>query len=43
MKKCLLLIFENKGMKAAYSRDGVHPNKEAYTIIEKFAKEAIGK
>jgi lysophospholipase L1-like esterase len=37
------LVDENKGMKAAYSRDGVHPNKEAYTIMEKLAKEAIGK
>lgn len=35
---------DDKGaMKAGYSKDGVHPNKEAYTIMESVAKAVIDK
>jgi lysophospholipase L1-like esterase len=30
-------------MKAAYSKDGVHPNKEGYKVMEVLAEEAIKK
>ena len=31
------------GMKAEYSKDGVHPNKEGYKVMEVLAEEAIGR
>ncbi|WP_347158839.1 SGNH/GDSL hydrolase family protein [Pontibacter chitinilyticus] len=34
---------ERNGMKAAYSKDGVHPNKEGYTVMEGLVKKAIAK
>lgn len=37
------LVDEEKGMKAAYSTDGVHPNKEGYLIMEKIAEPVISK
>ncbi|MEI7830787.1 MAG: SGNH/GDSL hydrolase family protein [Prolixibacteraceae bacterium] len=37
------LVDERKGMKSAYSGDGVHPNKEGYKVMELLAEEAIKK
>jgi lysophospholipase L1-like esterase len=37
------LVDEQKGMKAAYSGDGVHPNKEGYTVMEKLALQVVRK
>jgi lysophospholipase L1-like esterase len=34
---------DQKGMKQEYSKDGVHPNKDGYTVMEKLVKEAIDK
>jgi lysophospholipase L1-like esterase len=36
-------VDERKGMKAAYSKDGVHPNKEGYKVMEVLAEKAIKK
>jgi lysophospholipase L1-like esterase len=35
------MVDERKGMKAAYSQDGVHPNKEGYKVMEVLAEKAI--
>jgi len=35
------MVDERKGMKEAYSRDGVHPNKEGYKIMEALVEKAI--
>ena len=37
------VVDERKGMKAAYSQDGVHPNKEGYKVMEVLAEKAIEK
>ncbi len=37
------VVDNRKGMKAEYSKDGVHPNKEGYKVMEVLAEEAIGK
>ncbi len=37
------VVDERKGMKAAYSQDGVHPNKEGYKVMEVLAEKAIAK
>jgi len=37
------LADERKGMKAEYSKDGVHPNMEGYKIMEPLAEKAIAK
>ncbi len=37
------LVDERKGMKAEYSKDGVHPNREGYKIMEPLAEKAIAK
>jgi lysophospholipase L1-like esterase len=37
------LVDDQKGFKAAYSEDGVHPNKEGYSVMEKIAKLVIRK
>ncbi|MCL4482311.1 MAG: SGNH/GDSL hydrolase family protein [Bacteroidetes bacterium] len=37
------VVDERKGMKAAYSKDGVHPNKEGYKVMEALADNAINK
>lgn len=37
------LVDEQKGMKAIYSSDGVHPNKEGYTVMEQVAQPIIKK
>lgn len=37
------VVDERKGMKAAYSQDGVHPNKEGYKVMEVLAEKAIQK
>ena len=37
------LVDEQLGMKAEYSKDGVHPNKEGYTVMERVVMEAIRK
>jgi lysophospholipase L1-like esterase len=37
------LVDEQQGMKAEYSKDGVHPNKEGYTVMERVVMEAIRK
>jgi lysophospholipase L1-like esterase len=34
---------ERMGLKSAYTRDGVHPNKEGYKVMEGLAEEAIAK
>jgi lysophospholipase L1-like esterase len=35
------VVDERKGMKDAYSKDGVHPNKEGYAVMEALAEKAI--
>lgn len=35
------LVDENKGMKAGYSGDGVHPNKEGYTVMENLVQPVV--
>jgi lysophospholipase L1-like esterase len=35
------LVDERKGMKAEYSRDGVHPNKAGYAVMEKLSQPLI--
>ena len=35
------MVDDRKGMKAEYSKDGVHPNKEGYAVMEAIAKKAI--
>jgi lysophospholipase L1-like esterase len=37
------MVDERKGMKEAYSKDGVHPNKEGYKVMEVLAEKAIKK
>ena len=37
------VVDERKGMKVAYSKDGVHPNKEGYKVMEVLAGKAINK
>lgn len=37
------LADERKGMKSAYSEDGVHPNKAGYQVMEGLAEKAISK
>lgn len=37
------VVDDRQGMKAEYSRDGVHPNKEGYKVMEVLAEEAIRK
>lgn len=37
------VVDERKGMKTAYSQDGVHPNKEGYKVMEVLAEKAIAK
>lgn len=37
------VVDERQGMKAAYSKDGVHPNKEGYKVMEVLAEKAIRK
>jgi len=37
------VVDSRKGMKAEYSKDGVHPNKEGYKVMEVMAEEAIRK
>jgi lysophospholipase L1-like esterase len=37
------LVDDQKGMKAAYSEDGVHPNKQGYEVMEKVAEPVIRK
>jgi lysophospholipase L1-like esterase len=32
---------DQKGMKSSYSEDGVHPNKEVYSVMEKTAEPVI--
>lgn len=35
------VVDERQGMKAEYSKDGVHPNKEGYKVMEALAEKAI--
>lgn len=35
------VVDDRKGMKAEYSKDGVHPNKEGYKVMEVLAEKAI--
>jgi lysophospholipase L1-like esterase len=35
------MVDEQKGMKAEYSTDGVHPNQAGYKVMEPLAEEAI--
>jgi lysophospholipase L1-like esterase len=37
------VVDDRKGMKAEYSKDGVHPNKEGYKVMEVLAEKAIKK
>ncbi len=37
------LVDDRGGMKAEYSHDGVHPNKEGYKIMEELAQKTIDK
>jgi lysophospholipase L1-like esterase len=37
------MVNEEKGMKAEYSEDGVHPNKAGYLVMEKLADPVIKK
>ena len=37
------MVNEQKGLKSAYSEDGVHPNKAGYKIMNPLAEEAIAK
>ena len=37
------VVDDRKGMKAEYSKDGVHPNKEGYKVMEVLAEKAIQK
>ena len=37
------VVDDRKGMKAEYSKDGVHPNKEGYKVMEVLADKAIKK
>lgn len=37
------LVNDQKGMKAEYSKDGVHPNKAGYEVMEKIALPVIKK
>lgn len=37
------LVDERKGLKAEYSKDGVHPNAEGYSVMEPLAEKAIAK
>ena len=37
------LVDERKGMKAEYSKDGVHPNAEGYSVMEPLAEKAIAR
>jgi lysophospholipase L1-like esterase len=37
------VVDERKGMKAEYSKDGVHPNKEGYKVMEALAEAALNK
>jgi lysophospholipase L1-like esterase len=37
------VVDNRKGMKIEYSKDGVHPNKEGYKVMEVLAEEAINK
>lgn len=37
------LVNDKKGMKAEYSKDGVHPNQEGYAVMEKTAAPVIRK
>jgi alpha-L-fucosidase len=35
------VVDDNKGMKAAYAKDGVHPTVEGYKVLEPLVEEAI--
>ncbi len=37
------MVDNRKGMKAQYSKDGVHPNREGYAVMETIADKAISK
>lgn len=37
------VVDDRNGMKAEYSKDGVHPNKEGYKVMEALAEKAIKK
>lgn len=37
------MVNEQKGLKAAYSNDGVHPNKEGYQVMNPLVEQAITK
>jgi lysophospholipase L1-like esterase len=37
------LVDEKKGMKAAYSEDGVHPNSQGYLVMEALLQPVISK
>ena len=37
------LVDDRPGMKLAYSKDGVHPNKEGYKVMEPLVEKAIAK
>jgi lysophospholipase L1-like esterase len=37
------LVDERKGMKDEYSKDGVHPNAEGYSVMEPLAEKAIAR
>jgi len=37
------MVNEQKGLKAAYSEDGVHPNKEGYQVMNPLVEQAITK
>jgi lysophospholipase L1-like esterase len=37
------LVDERKGLKAEYSKDGVHPNMEGYKVMEPLAEKAIAR
>jgi lysophospholipase L1-like esterase len=37
------LVDDNKGMKAIYSEDGVHPNSAGYKVMEGIVKAVIKK
>ncbi len=37
------VVDDRNGMKVEYSKDGVHPNKEGYKVMEVLAEKAIGR
>jgi lysophospholipase L1-like esterase len=37
------MVNEQKGLKAIYSGDGVHPNKAGYEVMNPLAEKAIAK